>query len=66
MFLFFSIILIFNVSFNLDILTFLNQIHIYENFSIKILNFNVNYLEIVSLFLLGSAFIKSAQFGAHI
>lgn len=66
MFLFFSIILIFNLSFNLDILTFLNQIHIYENYSIRILNFNLNYLEIVSLFLLGSAFIKSAQFGAHI
>lgn len=66
LFLFFAIILIFNISFNLDILTFLNQIHLYENYSVKILNYDINYIEITSLFLLGSAFIKSAQFGAHI
>jgi NADH:ubiquinone oxidoreductase subunit 5 (subunit L)/multisubunit Na+/H+ antiporter MnhA subunit len=28
--------------------------------------FNLNYIEIIAIFLLGSAFIKSAQFGAHI
>jgi NADH:ubiquinone oxidoreductase subunit 5 (subunit L)/multisubunit Na+/H+ antiporter MnhA subunit len=66
MFLFFAIILIFNLTLNLDIPTFINQIHLYENYSIIILNSQVNYLEIISLFLLGSAFIKSAQFGAHI
>lgn len=66
LFLFFSIILIFNVTFNLDILTFLNQIHLYENYSVKCLNYDLNYIELISIFLLGSAFIKSAQFGAHI
>ena len=65
LFLFFSIILIYNLTYTLDIPTFISQVHIYENF---VINFfvEINYLELVSLFLLGSAFIKSAQFGAHI
>jgi NADH-quinone oxidoreductase subunit L len=50
----------------LDIPTFINQVHFYENYRVSILNNSVNYLELISLFLLGSAFIKSAQFGAHI
>jgi len=66
LFLFITIILIFNTTFSLDILTFLNEIHLYENYNIYILNVSYNYLEFISILLLVCAFIKSAQFGAHI
>jgi NADH-quinone oxidoreductase subunit L len=66
LFLFLVIVLIFNTLFTLDIPTFLNQIYLYENFSIVILSSNINYIELVSLLFLICAFIKSAQFGAHI
>lgn len=60
------IVLIFNTLFTLDIPTFLNQIHLYENFTLTVLNLQFNYIEVVSLLFLICAFIKSAQFGAHI
>lgn len=66
LFLFFAIILVFNLTFTLDISTFIASIHLYENFMINFFVFKINYVELISLFLLGSAFIKSAQFGAHI
>jgi NADH:ubiquinone oxidoreductase subunit 5 (subunit L)/multisubunit Na+/H+ antiporter MnhA subunit len=66
LFLFFAIILIFNLTYTLDIATFVSQIHLYENFLVTFFIYKVNYLELISIFLLGSAFIKSAQFGAHI
>lgn len=65
LFLFFAIILVFNLTYSLDIATFISQVHIYENFVINF-GIEINYLELISLFLVGSAFIKSAQFGAHI
>jgi NADH-quinone oxidoreductase subunit L len=45
---------------------FLNQIHLYENYTIIILNTQCSYIELISLLFLICAFIKSAQFGAHI
>lgn len=66
LFLFVVIVLIFNTTFNLDICTFINTIHLYENYSILILNYHFNYLELISVLFLVCAFIKSAQFGAHI
>lgn len=65
LFLFFAIILIYNLTYTLDIITFISQVHLYENFVINFF-FEINYLELISIFLLGCAFIKSAQFGAHI
>lgn len=66
LFLFFAIILVFNLTYTLDISTFITSVHLYENFLINFFIFKVNYIELIGLFLLGSAFIKSAQFGAHI
>lgn len=65
LFLLFAIILVFNLTYTLDIPTIISEIHIYEY---TVINFvvEINYLELISLFLLGAAFIKSAQFGAHI
>jgi NADH:ubiquinone oxidoreductase subunit 5 (subunit L)/multisubunit Na+/H+ antiporter MnhA subunit len=38
----------------------------YSNYTIQILNFHLNVIELTSIFLLSCAFIKSAQFGPHI
>jgi NADH:ubiquinone oxidoreductase subunit 5 (subunit L)/multisubunit Na+/H+ antiporter MnhA subunit len=43
LFLFIVIIVIFNTTFSLDILTFLNEIHLYENYTIYLINNNFNY-----------------------
>ena len=66
LFLFFAILLIFNTMFNLDIMSFNNQIYLYEAYNIEIFYFSINLIEIISFFFLGCAFIKSAQIGAHI
>lgn len=65
-FLFFAILLIFHLTFTLDIITFLTTVQLYTSHFIYIFNIKFNILEVISIFLLGSAFIKSAQFGAHI
>ncbi len=65
-FLFFAILLIFHLTFTLDIVTFLSTVQLYTSHYIYLFNIKFNILEVISLFLLGSAFIKSAQFGAHI
>lgn len=66
LFLFFAIILIFNLIFSLDIVTFLNQIHLFESLHLNFFFFNFSYLDLISIFFLLCAFIKSAQIGAHI
>ena len=65
-FLFIFVILVFNVMLTLDIPTFINQVHLYENYNICLLSFKVNYLEFISMIILVCIFIKSAQFGMHI
>ena len=64
--LFFAMLLIFSLTYNLDILTFISQIHLYEGFVLNFFFFKVGYLELIALCLMLSAFIKSAQIGAHI
>ena len=66
LFLFFAILIIFNTTFNLDIVSFNNQVYLYENFNIEIFYFSINLIEIISFFFISCAFIKSAQLGAHI
>lgn len=66
LFLFFAILLIFNTTFNLDILVFNNQIYLYENYNIEFFYFSFNLIELISFFFISCAFIKSAQLGAHI
>lgn len=65
-FLFFAIILIYNLTYDLDIASFNLNIHLYSNFFLNFFFFKVNFLELISCFLLLCAFIKSAQIGAHI
>jgi hypothetical protein len=54
------------MSYNLDIATFIVQIAYYKNYVVNFFFLNVNLLDLIALFLLGCAFIKSAQIGAHI
>lgn len=65
-FLFFFILLVFNVFYDLDVITFNGQITKYSNHSVILFNYEVNIIEILSILLVSSAFIKSAQFGAHV
>lgn len=66
LFLFFAILLVFNITFSVDIITFLQQVHLFQFSSLNFFFFTINYLEITSCFFLLCAFIKSAQIGAHI
>jgi len=65
-FLFFAIILIYNLIYDLDIMTFNTNIHLYSNFFLNFFFFKVNFIELITFFLLLCAFIKSAQIGPHI
>lgn len=66
LFLFFSIILMFNLYYSLDILTIISQVHLYSNSYLNFFFFNFSYNDLVCFFLILCAFIKSAQIGAHI
>lgn len=64
--LFFAILLIFNLTYDFDILSIISQIHLYENFVLDFFFFRIGCVELIAFFLVCSAFIKSAQLGAHI
>jgi NADH:ubiquinone oxidoreductase subunit 5 (subunit L)/multisubunit Na+/H+ antiporter MnhA subunit len=49
-----------------NIQVFNSQIHMYQNSVIEFNNWSFSYIELLSFFFLIAAFIKSAQFGAHI
>ena len=55
----------FSVYYTFDILSINQQIYKYEFLVIYIFGTPINFLEFVSLMLIGAAFIKSAQFGGH-
>jgi len=65
-FIFISIVITFNVCFSLDIPTILNSIHKYSQYCVNFGFLSVPFIDVLSLSLLVAAFIKSAQFGAHI
>lgn len=65
-FMFMFLVSTYNVFYTFDINIINNQIFKYEPLTIYILNTPVNYLEFVSLMIMGAAFIKSAQIGGHV
>lgn len=65
LFLFFSIILIFNAYFSLDILTILSS-NLFYNSYINFFFFYISYNDLICFFFILCAFIKSAQIGGHI
>ena len=60
------LIIIYNFIYDFDIQTINTQIHLYYDFKIYLLNFNINLIELLSFTILAAAFIKSAQIGPHI
>lgn len=56
----------FFIYYDFDIININNQAHFYYNLNLKIFNFDLNYIEFLCFTILGSAFIKSAQMGAHV
>jgi len=64
--LFIFLLLIVGFLYDIDIFIINNSSHLYCNSFIRVFNFLISFNEFVCLFLLFSAFIKSAQFGAHI
>ena len=65
-FLFFFILIIYNLLNDLDILTINTTIHLYTHFFINFFFFKLFLIEFLSIFLVLCAFIKSAQLGPHI
>ena len=55
----------FSVYYTFDILSLTSQVYKYEPLSIYLFGVPINYLEFVSLMIIGAAFIKSAQLGGH-
>jgi NADH:ubiquinone oxidoreductase subunit 5 (subunit L)/multisubunit Na+/H+ antiporter MnhA subunit len=51
---------------DVNTLVFINQISLYNDFYINILGYDVSVIETISFFFIAAAFVKSAQFGAHI
>ena len=61
-----AVILSFIVVNDVNILVFNTQINNYSNYYITLANYEVSLIELIAFFFLTSAFIKSAQFGAHV
>lgn len=61
-----SVVIVILLLNDVNIITFNNQISLYKNYYINILSIDVSVIEIISFFFISAAFVKSAQFGAHI
>lgn len=61
-----SVVLVIILMNDVNIITFNNQINLYKNYYITIINADISIVEIISFFFISAAFVKSAQFGAHI
>jgi len=64
-FMFMFLISTFSVYYTFDILSLNYQVYKYEPLVIYLFGTPINYLEFVSLMVIGAAFIKSAQLGGH-
>ena len=61
-----SILFIYFIVNDINIINFNFQISNYNNFYINIFDLEISIIEIISFFLISCAFVKSAQFGFHI
>lgn len=60
------LIIFYNFLYDFDITTVNNQIHLYYNYKLTFLHFNINLVEVITFTILSAAFIKSAQIGVHV
>tara|TARA_B110000977_G_C11057975_1_gene484843 strand:- start:1135 stop:1323 length:189 start_codon:yes stop_codon:yes gene_type:complete len=56
----------YSVYYTFDILSLNTQVYKYESLLIYVFGTPINFLEFLSIMLIGAAFIKSAQFGGHV
>lgn len=66
LFLFFAIILVYNVSYTLDIITLLSKTNLFLEMTINFFFLKLTFNDLVCFFFIMCAFIKSAQIGFHI
>jgi hypothetical protein len=59
-------LIVFNVFYDLDILTFNSQVTKYLSYNFFFGGLELNLIEFLSFLVIGSAFIKSAQLGTHL
>lgn len=65
-FLFFAILLLFFFFYTFDFFVILSQVQFFTNVTVNFFFFDIYLIDAISFCLLGAAFIKSAQLGAHI
>ena len=65
-FLFMFLLVSFNIYYTFDILSLNNQIFANNQYVVYFFGYQVNSSELLALFLVGAAFIKSAQLGGHV
>lgn len=61
-----AVLLCFLITNDINIMSFNNQISLFNNYYLSFFNVDVSVVELISFFFISAAFIKSAQFGAHI
>jgi NADH:ubiquinone oxidoreductase subunit 5 (subunit L)/multisubunit Na+/H+ antiporter MnhA subunit len=61
-----AVLLCFLITNDINIMVFNNQISLFNNYYLSFFNVDVSVIELISFFFISAAFIKSAQFGAHI
>jgi len=61
-----AVLLCFLITNDINIISFNNQISLFNNYYLSFFNIDVSVIELISFFFISAAFIKSAQFGAHI
>lgn len=64
-FMFMVLLIIYSTYYTFDIESINNQTGTLKLITVNLFNFQINLNELLALFILGAAFIKSAQFGGH-
>jgi len=55
----------YSLFYTFDILALNTQVYLYEFSFISFFNIQISTIELISIFIVGAAFIKSAQLGGH-
>jgi NADH:ubiquinone oxidoreductase subunit 5 (subunit L)/multisubunit Na+/H+ antiporter MnhA subunit len=60
------VIVTFSTYHTFDITSINAQVYLHNHYFLTLLGVNIDVIELCAIFVLGAAFIKSAQFGGHI
>ncbi len=61
-----ALLLIFNITNDINIVAFNSEIAVYNNHYLNLMGWDIPVVDLISFFFICAAFIKSAQFGAHV